>query len=210
MSWGKVGGIVDFKHLQWHTHTHTLPRLSLSMGINHLFLDFVCVMPFKESLLFFSLVFSLSSVLLYVSIALFMCIDFDSMRFNESSCVKCRLQAVWSTHCDVQYMCVVVLNSFIPMIDIDCSFASSLALWRLSFAPRALARTSFARELSSWHLIRMAYFGVWFAHTNIYMNKTKKKCQPISHPMPTIQWMRWWSKTKQTDFTNENDHMGLS
>lgn len=121
------------------------------------------------------------------------------MRFNESSCVKCRLQAVfkYASQCIIHACCS--FKSFIPMIDIDCSFAISLSLF-LSF-PLSLTHfyyshfffsscfhRSFARELSSSsHSIYITYGLFWFlicAHqqsqTRINANPTHIQCQQFN------------------------------
>lgn len=135
------------------------------------------------------------------------------MRFNESSCVKCRLQAVfkYASLCNVLTMWayVVVLSLLFPWLT---SIAHSPSLFTFHSFPLSLTHfyysiffhslcfhRSFARELSSSHSIIYYLWLILVFDLRTPTIRTRHKCQPNSKPMPTIQWMRWWSKTIQTD-----------
>lgn len=145
------------------------------------------------------------------------------MRFNESSCVKCRFQAVfkYASQCIVHASVCCSFKSFIPMIDIDCSF--SISLFLSSFRFHCLSHISIIPFFSSLafivhlhgdchHRIQYITYGLFWCLICAHQPHTyAHKCQPNSKPMPAIQWMRWWwSKTIQTDIIPEREWSRVS
>lgn len=119
-----------------------------------------------------------------------MCIDFDSMRFNESSC-KVSIAGGFKYATSLYYS--VLKGLLFPWLT---SIAPSLSLSFcvcLSFH-RVFNSSSRSLFISTGIVIAfdtMAYFGFRFAHP--------QKMPDPSKSMPTIQWMRWWDPKTHTN-----------